>query len=86
MGACAELQDCGPAVPQPQSTGTRNQGAKPDAEGSVAQEGGATPSFPALPAAEHLSEEARGFLRDGLDAELRERGRELVEAAWQALE
>lgn len=33
-----------------------------------------------------LSGEARGFLKDQLDAELRQRNKELADAAWQSLE
>ncbi|KAF5842552.1 hypothetical protein DUNSADRAFT_6402 [Dunaliella salina] len=52
----------------------------------IGQDEGSAQTRQAAPAAELLSDEARGFLRDELDAELQKRTRELTEAAWQTLE
>jgi hypothetical protein len=63
----------------PPSSGSSQ--AADEGAAAAAGQGVATP-----PAERKLSAEARRFLRDELDAELRARNKELADAAWMSLE
>lgn len=87
-GACAEVDPCGPTPPGG-NKGSCVQPIGDSATGSpqrdLQQAHESVP--PALDrSADALSQEAKSFLRDDLNAQLIQRGRELAEAAWQTLE
>mmetsp|Transcript_14832 Transcript_14832/g.39362 ORF Transcript_14832/g.39362 Transcript_14832/m.39362 type:complete len:302 (-) Transcript_14832:208-1113(-) len=89
-GACADVQPCEPdpgagnGSRSTNSLSTSSPGAAGPGEDGFRQEDGAAQARTA--AAERLSDEARGFLRDELDSQLQRRTREFTEAAWQTLE
>lgn len=75
--ACADAVPCGPMLPSRGAGGAAkpSQDSKQQEKQQQQQEGSKT-----------LSGEARGFLKDDLNAALQQRNKAITDAAWQSLE